>query len=221
MRRMPTYVLAAAIALVAVSAGVAGIVLGLRREADRPAATNPNLRAGNFAIGQSLPDFELAPLDEGGASFRLSRDRDAKRFLVINFHSPDCPCAENCAKLVNEMMAEGFGNDVQIVGILPGNQADSDVKERVRAQAADGAVAFPVFVDRDRTVERLLGARRTPEIWILDREGRIVFWGAPENTLFPGTSNHRYLLREAIVALRQGRRPDVQAYPPLGCPIEG
>ncbi len=169
-------------------------------------------------VGDAFPDFEVRSLD-GTRTFRLSRDRDPGKFTVINFHSPDCPCAANCAALINEMAKAGDA-DYEIVGILAGKPMDADFYARTRAQVAEGVAAFPLYDDADGTVRALAGAKRTPTVWVLDRGGRVAYVGAPENTLFPGSPGHRYLLREALEALRTGRTPEPQSFAPLGCPID-
>ena len=69
-------------------------------------------------------------------------------------------------------------------------------------------------------MKELLGAKRTPTIWVVDKEGRVAFVGAPESTLFPGAPGHRYLLREAVDAVRAGKAMEPRFFEPLGCPIE-
>lgn len=183
-----------------------------------PIEENLPIPAGNFHIGDTLPDFTLE--DAEGNSFTLSSALDGEHYVVINFHHPDCPCAENCGILINEMTRQGY-DDVLVVGILSSGTSDPRVLSALEKQRADGSINFPIYLDHDREILDLLGATRTPELWLLDKSGRIAFHGAPESTLFPGSPGHRYLLREAIDALRAGNTPEIQNRDPIGCPIEG
>lgn len=217
--------LAAAVLAFALFAGLAAhVLLGVPARTTAPsrpraaATPRPAERFVKVWVGEEFPDFEVRRLD-GTGTFRLSRDRDPAKFTIINFHSPDCPCAANCAELINEMAKAG-DSDYQIVGILAGKPMDEDFYRRTRAQVAEGIASFALYDDPDGRVRDLAGAKRTPTVWVLDRAGRVAFVGAPENTLFPGSPGHRYLLREAIEALRAGRAPDPPSYAPLGCPID-
>ncbi len=177
--------------------------------------------AGNLHIGGTLPEFTVHDAD--GNPVKASSLVDGEHFVVVNFHHPGCPCAENCGRLISRMEADGYGRDVRFIGIMPHDTRTEWVLADLEAQKEAGTVTFPVYFDHDGTARELLGATRTPEVWVLDKDGTIAYWGAPESTLFPGTREHRFLLREAVDALREGRRPEVVTYEPIGCliPEEG
>ncbi len=175
------------------------------------------VKAGNFELGDQLPDFQLT--DTQGDTYQFSELKDENKFVVVNFHHPDCPCAASCGRLINEMQQEGY-SDVQVIGILSHDHDNQRVLKALDKQQTEGEITFPVYLDPTGKVLELFGATRTPEMWVLDKSGRIRFYGAPENTLFPGSEGHRYLLREAIDALRKGQTPDIVAEQPIGCPIE-
>jgi peroxiredoxin len=193
---------------------VAHRVLTLAGEKQRAALP----AAGAFRVGDELPNLSVQR--EDGTSVSFKDFMGEKRFLVVNFHHPDCPCAANCGKLIGELMTEGV-TDVAVLGILSIGEKDARVREALAAQLASGEVPFPVLFDEGRAVQQKLGATRTPELWIVDRDLRIHYWGAPESSLFPGTQGHRYYLREALAALRAGRSPEVVSAPPIGCLIDG
>ncbi|MCC5875829.1 MAG: redoxin domain-containing protein [Candidatus Sumerlaeia bacterium] len=180
-------------------------------------AANPPEQAGNFTIGERVPDFPLTRLD--GTETTLNALLDGDHYVVINFHHPDCPCAQNCGRLVAEMMEEN-GDDLHVVGILPTGEDDPRVMRAIDQQYNRGIVTFPVYFDKDRSLRELFGAERTPEVWLLDKDGSIAYYGAPESTLFPGASDHRFLLREAVEALRAGEKPEFTTFMAIGCPID-
>lgn len=179
--------------------------------ADDPAA------GGNFAIGDEIPDLTFERL--GGGGVELSALLDGDHFVAINFHHPDCPCAQSCGRLIADLLEDSPG-DLHVVGVLTGGHDDPRVLRAIEEQNRDGVVTFPIYTDEDGSLRELFGAERTPEVWLLDRDGRLAYHGAPESTLFPGTADHRYLLREAVEALRGGGEPEVTHYMAIGCPID-
>jgi len=217
------FLIATAAVLVVILAG-GGLVLNrVRQEIDRQQGAvvkaSEGQAAGNFRLGDKLPDFTVQ--DAEGKPVRLSSFLDGEHFVVVNFHHPDCPCAANCGRLINEMEQEGYADQVKVVGILSSDTRDDRVLKALQTQIEQKEISFPVFFDHDQSVVKLLGATRTPEMWVLDKEGRIVFYGAPENSLFPGSPGHRYLLREAMAALQAGKSPEIARFDPIGCRIGG
>lgn len=233
MGQKSSAIIAAAVVLIVVAVGATLVVQRMRsvvdeqRQAAVAAAAEQMTtraetpRAGNLRIGDQMPDFRLH--DAEGNEVDFSSFLDGGDFLVVNFHHPGCPCAENCGRLISRMQQDGYDQDVRIIGVMAHDTRDEYILRDLEQQRDDGLVTFPVYFDHDREVKEMLGATRTPEVWVLDREGRIAYWGAPESTLFPGSDGHRFLLREAIDALRLGEQPEVLSYEPIGCqiPAEG
>lgn len=174
--------------------------------------------AGNLTLGGSAPDFELATYD--GQSIRLSDQLDGDHFVCVIWHSPACPCAHNCATAISERLTTEAYADLRIVGVMSDGNWDYDYMQAdLERQIADGVVTFPVVLDKDQSLMKQYGAERTPTVWLLDQKGRIRYWGAPESTLEPTASGYRFLLKEAVDALRKGQQPAVQSFDPIGCKI--
>lgn len=174
-------------------------------------------KAGSLRLGDRMPNLHLETPE--GQPWDLHSAINREHFTVVTFHHPDCPCAESCGRLIAEMTGNGY-DDVDVFGILASGYEDERVLNALAEQEREGIVTFPILYDRGWKVKEQLGATRTPEIWVLDKEMRVAYYGAPENTLFPGSAGHRYLLREAIDALREGRTPEIQSHPSIGCLIQ-
>lgn len=174
--------------------------------------------AGNLQMGGSLPDFQLDTLD--GETYRLADLQDGDSYVCVIFHSPACPCARNCASAIAEEMAGPEYGDLKILGVMSDLNWDYEyMQDDLRKQIEEGVVTFPVVIDKDQSVMETYGAERTPTVWLTDKEGRIRFWGAPENTIEPKLSSYRFLLKEALDALKRGEEPEVTRFDPVGCLI--
>ncbi|MBI1289698.1 redoxin domain-containing protein [bacterium] len=220
MKNKSLILVSAALALVLV-VGTVAIIARVRHLASSPSAqvAAPVLKAGNLSIGDAFPT-DLVVKDGEGKQVNLSSFNDGEHFVVYTFHHPDCPCAANCGALIGEMGKAGY-SDVRVIGIMAEGMDDERVMTALKEQRESGAITFPVYFDEGQTVMNRLGATRTPEMWLVDKEGKVRYWGAPENTLFPGTPGHRYYLREAVDALRAGKSPEVTSAKPIGCIIGG
>lgn len=180
---------------------------------------DPRLQAGALRIGDQLPDFTLKTLD--GQSIQLSSLFNGENIVAVIWHSPACPCAYNCLTAVREKLSSEQYKNLKIIGVASDSQQDTEwFKTDLKAQIDEKIVTFPVVFDPDQAVMKLYGAKRTPTVFLADQTGKLQFWGAPENSLYPGTEGHRALIHEAVDALIAKKTPDPQTFPPIGCLIE-
>lgn len=89
------------------------------------------------------------------------------------------------------------------------------MKERARAKN----YLFPYVVDTTSEVARAFGATHTPETFLFDASGRLVYHGTiDDNARDAGKVQHTYL-RDALDAVLEGKSPAVQETKALGCTI--
>jgi hypothetical protein len=90
------------------------------------------------------------------------------------------------------------------------------MRERVRA---DGGWPHPYLRDESQAVARAYDAKTTPDVFVLDAEGRLRYRGAPDADHRDPDQNAIWL-REALDAVREGRAPDRAETKPVGCSIK-
>ncbi|MEQ8821759.1 MAG: redoxin domain-containing protein [Sumerlaeia bacterium] len=177
-------------------------------------------RPGRESVGTPLPDLELPLFGSTTETLSLRGLIDGESFVGVIFHSPACPCANNCAEAVTKDLADEKYGRVKLIAIVSDPQMDYEwFADSLEAQVSDGTLPYPVLLDRNQEALRLFGAVRTPEVFLADREGIVRFWGAPESSLFPGSDGHRFYLKEAADALLAGEKPPLRRAEPIGCLI--
>jgi len=116
-------------------------------------------------IGQTLPDVTLLGLN--GPSGRLADFRGKP--LIINVWASWCgPCRAEMSSLERLAWQEGSGA-FNVIGV-----STDDYPERARAYLDSTNATLTHFIDRQLTVERLLGASRVPLTVLVDGQGRIL-----------------------------------------------
>jgi hypothetical protein len=144
--------------------------------------------------------------------------------VVVIFSSVDCPVANALAPEVQRVAdeAQALGARAYLVHVVP----TLEDAEAVR-HADDHALDLPVLVDREHELVRALGATTTPEGVVLrfDDEGWDVLYRGRVNDLYAGLGRRRAVvtrddLRDAVAAAVEGRAPDFEAEPAVGCLIE-
>ena len=141
---------------------------------------------------------------------------------LVVFTCNHCPWSKiwegRIVALGNRYSARGIG----VIAINPNDpetyEEDSLVEMQERARAA--GMSFPYVVDATGEVARAFGATKTPEAFLFDESGALVYHGAvDDNANDPDAVRHRYL-RDALEAVLAGAtvpRPKTKA---LGCAIK-
>jgi len=170
--------------------------------------------------GDLAPDFDL-PTADGGQLDRAGASGPAG--VLVAFLCNHCPFVlhvqHELATLGRELPGQGLG----MVGINAndGVAYPADAYAAMAPFAASAGWSFPYLHDASQDVARAYGAACTPDFFLFDREGRLVYRGQldgsrPGNGV-PVTGED---LRAAIAALLAGAPPLVQQRPSLGCSIK-
>jgi hypothetical protein len=160
-------------------------------------------------MNYELPDTE-------GAHYPLHEDG---RISVIVFTCNHCPYALAWHDRI--VQAARDYEDVRFLLINP-NDAErypADSFEAMKSRVADEDWPFPYLHDESQEVARAFGAKTTPDIFVLDGEGRLRYRGAPDAD-HRDQSQGAAWLREALDALLAGEDPPQAETEPVGCSIK-
>jgi peroxiredoxin len=166
-----------------------------------------------LSIGASAPAHEL-PDTEGN---RHALHEDGATTVVV-FTCNHCPYAlawhDRLASVADDY-------DVRFLAVNP-NDAErypSDSYEAMQKRVADEVWSFPYLRDEDQEAARSFGAKTTPDVFVLDGEGKLRYRGAPDAD-HRDPSQEAAWLREALDALLAGEeiaRPETD---PVGCSVK-
>src|SRR5262249_51414727 len=114
------------------------------------------------AIGARVPDFTAK--DTSGRACSLYSYKDKKAFVVV-FVGTECPIANLYLPTLAEMHRKYSEKGVQFLAI---NSNEQDSFGSVVAHAREFKAPFPMLKDFEHKAADALGARRTPEAFLLD-----------------------------------------------------
>jgi peroxiredoxin len=109
-----------------------------------------------------------------GRRFSLSGSERAHSAVVILFVSTICPYSNYDDDLVRDLASEFAARGVMFVGV---NSGRTEAVAEVVAHAREHGHSFPILKDPEGRLADLLGARRTPEAFLLDHEGKLRYHG--------------------------------------------
>jgi len=94
-----------------------------------------------------------------------------------------------------------------------------DSMAAMEGRVANGEFASDYLQDAHQSHSKRWGARVTPDVFVVDGEGRLRYHGAPDGDHTDPDQNARYL-REALDDVLAGRTPLRQKTPAVGCRIK-
>ncbi len=165
------------------------------------------------AIGTTIDDFKLP--DTNGAEHSL-KSLTGKHGAVLIFISVQCPVSngynERMKKLAEDYQARG----INVIGI---NSNVTEPISAVKTHAADKHFTFTVLKDDGNKIADRLGATRTPEAYVIDANGKLVYHGRIDNAQNTAniTSND---LRDALDELLSGKAISKTGGAAFGCSIK-
>lgn len=169
-------------------------------------------------IGLMAPDFNLPATD--GKKYSLNTFAD-KKALVIVFSCNHCPYVQAYENRIIEIQKD-YAKDVQVVAISSNEDENypEDSFENMKARALMKKFNFPYLHDETQNVAKAYGATHTPEIFLFDKERKLVFHGKiDDNWQEPNAVRSKYL-RNAIDELLSGKQISVPETFTIGCTIK-
>jgi peroxiredoxin len=160
-------------------------------------------------IGDVVPDFEATSLQ--GEPLSLKTAVAGHKAVVVVFVSALCPYAKYFAPHLREIEERYGPRGVMLVGV---NANRWESTEEAAQYAEQRGLAFPMVKDDEHAIAERLGARATPEAFLLDSEGRLRYRGWVKSRQ---ESPDLQRALDAVLAGRPVRRPETKAF---GCAVD-
>ena len=175
-------------------------------------------------IGQPAPEFTLT--DSNGTSHNLSDFKG--KFVVLEWLNHGCPFVQKHYDGGNMqgLQKEYTGKDVvwlSIVSSAPGKQGHMSPEETNKAKEEKGAAPTAVLLDEDGTVGKLYDAKVTPELFVINPEGTLIYAGAIDDKKsvdaadIEGATNYVKQALDEALAGNPVSTPQTEAY---GCSVK-
>ena len=228
-----------AVALLAgAGAGLAAVALGCSRDhADASVSpTTPSVSGVSGAatqpahaeVGKPAPDFTLNDLDGHPVHLAEVRAAAAGKPVVLEWFNPECPFVNrsHTKGSLKDTPARAIAEGVVWLGVdssAPGKQGYDP--QTIRDAERRFGVRYPVLRDETGSVGRTYGATNTPHMFVVDKNGVLVYAGAIDNSPdAEGESptggslvNYVDAALEDLAAGRAVRTPQTKAY---GCGVK-
>jgi peroxiredoxin len=165
------------------------------------------------AIGTMIDDFKLPDAD--GAEHSL-KSLAGKNGAVLIFIATKCPVSnaynDRMEKLAQDYKAKG----INVIGI---NSNNTEPASEVKSHAGEKHLTFTILKDDGNKIADRLGATRTPEAYLIDASGKLVYHGRIDNA--QNTANIQSNdLRDALDEMLGGKPITKTGGAAFGCNIK-
>jgi peroxiredoxin len=191
------------------------LVLGLA------CAATTVLAGDGLALGQTAPKTDVKMKNVDGRELSIAETTGPKGTLVI-FMCNACPWVkawqDRIVELGNDYSTQGIGV-IAINANDPGKVAE-DGFDVMKERARDKGMKFPYVMDATSGVARAFGATRTPEAFLFDASGKLVYHGTIDDNAQNADKVEKHYLHDALQAVVSGGAVPVAETKALGCSIK-
>ena len=165
-------------------------------------------------VGTRIADFTLH--DFLGTKHSLGDSRD-KKAVVIAFLGVECPLAKQYGSRLAELAAKYEPQGVAFIGIDANQQ---DTLAEIAHYARESNINFPILKDLGNAVADQCGAQRTPEVFVVDANRVVRYWGRIDDQYGVGYARPaatRNFIADALDDLLASKDVREPAQRPVGC----
>src|ERR1700726_2327828 len=182
------------------------------------------LSLADSEVGKAAPKFSLS--DTSGKTRRLADFKG--KYVVLEWYQPDCPFVRkhyksgNMQALQKEYSAKGVAW-LSIDSSAPGEEGNYPAEKLNEIAAQDGSARTALLLDPAGDVGRLYGAKTTPDMYIINPKGILVYQGAIDNkrsTDLADVKTATNYVKGALDAVMAGKPVPTTATQPYGCSVK-
>ncbi|MFL9485614.1 thioredoxin family protein [Chitinophagaceae bacterium LWZ2-11] len=175
----------------------------------------------SIAVGSTAPMLDVVMKDVSGKELSIKQSA-AKNGVLIMFSCNTCPYVIKNQQRTKEIAAyaKAHGLGVVIINSNEAQRADADSYSAMQAYAKQQGYDVPYVVDKDSKVADAYGATRTPEVFLVNNAGKIVYKGAIDDSPADASVVKQEFLKQAIDDVVSGKAIAVKESKSVGCSIK-
>jgi peroxiredoxin len=175
-------------------------------------------------VGSAAPDFSLT--DAKGKAHSLSQYKG--KYVVLEWFNPECPFVKkhygsgNMQKLQEEYTNKGV-TWLTIDSSAPGSEGSLSADAASKVMAGWKTRQTALLLDPEGKAGRAYGAKNTPNMVVINPEGKIVYEGAIDSKATPNPAdipNSTNYVKVALDESLEGKPVTTSTTKPYGCSVK-
>jgi thioredoxin-related protein len=172
-------------------------------------------------LGSDMPKADVKMKDVSGKEISL-KGAAKKNGLMVMFSCNTCPWVIRNQSRTNEISKYALSNNIGVI-LINSNEAarnGDDSYEAMKKYANEQDYDWYYTVDKNSELADAFGAKRTPEVFLFNGEGKLVYHGAIDDNPNDGNAVKRKHAKEAIDEVVKGKDVSVKTSRSQGCGIK-
>lgn len=172
-------------------------------------------------IGASIPNPEVKMKDITGKEVSF-KDAQKNNGLLVMFSCNTCPVVRGYQPRTNAICKYAMDKQVGVI-LLNSNEGyrnDGDSYDDMKEYAKKNNYTWYYAVDENSAMANAFGANRTPECFLFNKDGKLVYHGAIDDNANGADEVTRKHLSIAIDELVAGKDVSVKETRSVGCGIK-
>lgn len=179
-------------------------------------------KAGGVTAGDTAPAFTLKDTD--GKEHTLADMTKNGKIVVIQWFNPDCPFVKKHyreTKTFNDLATKYKDKGVEFVAINSGSPGKQGAGlDRNKKAKTDWEIPYPILLDESGDIGKAYGAKRTPEMFIVNKDGKIVYHGAIDDDAGGDSVGSTNYVAKALDEVLDGKDVTMATSKPYGCSVK-
>jgi peroxiredoxin len=178
------------------------------------------VQAQSLSIGAALPTADVSLKGTDGKTYTLEGAK-TKNGLIVIFSCNTCPFVIKSQQRTQEViaMAKEKGLGMVIINSNEAQRDGADSWEAMQEYAQKQGYSVPYVVDEGKVADAF-GATRTPEVFLFDASGKLVYKGAMEDNPADPSASEQLYLSNAVSNMLAGKKIDPESTKSIGCTIK-
>lgn len=173
----------------------------------------------DIPLGSLMPKFVLRDPD---GVIQVSDYAHGKKGLLVVFTCNHCPYAKAVWPRLIRLGIWAREQGVNVLTVNPNINPDypEDAPDVMRRRIKEWGIPFPYLIDETQATARNFKAQCTPDPYLFDSSQKLVYHGRIDDNWQDEKKVTKEELKEAILALVQGKPVPAQQHPSMGCSIK-
>jgi thiol-disulfide isomerase/thioredoxin len=172
-------------------------------------------------IGSEIPMAERVMENANGSATSIAQ-QVRPRGVAVMFWCNTCPWVRRYEDRVSALVREFSDAGVGFIAVNPNDPVafPGDNFDAMRALVAEAGYPFAYVVDEGSEMARAFGATRTPQIFLFNSDGRLVYEGTIDDSPSDPGEVEQAFFRDALERMIAGEPIQVEKTKAFGCTIK-